>query len=147
MYIVNGIQLPELDIFDADVAAKYEHEMVSMSDAMRIVDDSGSYSTTIHALCTPVFRCFDNLFGEGTAARIFAGKSNIKNCLKAVSELVHAVEAQKENIKSLPEEISSVLASDSDENYHNIETPPAGVPVRHVYTAEEVAAMLNRSSI
>ena len=139
MYTINEVQLPELDIFDADVAEKYEHEIMIMSESMRTVDDNKPYSEVIYALCTPVFSCFDNLFGEGTSAIVFAGKSNIKSCLRAVSELVRAVEHQKESIKNLPEEITSALP------FADEATPSA--PSKRVFTAEEVAALLNRGTV
>lgn len=137
MYVINGVQLPELEIFDADVAAKYEHEMTIMSDAMRSVDSSGSYSSVIYALCSPVFRCFDILFGEGTSAHVFAGKSNIKNCLNAIAELARAVDNQKSAIESLPDELSSILSHSENE------VPDIPSKVRRVFTAEEVAELLN----
>lgn len=141
MYTINEVHLPELDIFDAEVAEKYEHEIMDMSESMRIVDNNKPYSEVVYALCTPVFRCFDNLFGEGTAALVFAGKSNIKSCLKAVGELVRAVENQKESIKSLPDEIASALSFDEKV------APSTTVPSKRVFTVEEVAALLNRGTV
>jgi len=43
---------------------------------------------------TSVFRFFDDIFGDGTARKIFGSKTNLNACLNAVDELVSDADQQ-----------------------------------------------------
>ncbi|MBP3415305.1 MAG: hypothetical protein J6L81_08935 [Clostridia bacterium] len=143
MYYVNGVELEEIDIFDADVAAKYEDEIDRCRKRVCEVDASQPYSAVIGSMCAPVFDAFDSLFGEGTAERLFCGKANIKICLKALTELVAQVESQKESFDQLPEELlSSFARGNKDDGEQETEQTS-----ERVYTAKDIAELFNRLDV
>lgn len=79
-----GVEL-ELNLFDADVLEAYEKENQRVIER---IQDKEQYNgkTTPEALryqCRVVNDFFDALFGEGTAEKIFKGKSDIKEHMEA----------------------------------------------------------------
>lgn len=85
--IINGVELEDLDIFEADVAEKYEKELQIVETKIKNVNYD-SNSKIIRAACIIIFDFFNSLFGEGTDKRIFGNKTNIMTCLKSLEELV-----------------------------------------------------------
>lgn len=88
-----GVEL-ELDLFDADVIEVYEKENKRVVDR---IQDNGQYDgkTTAESIryqCKIVNDFFDALFGNGTAEKIFKGKSNIKDHMEAFGIVAKAAE-------------------------------------------------------
>ena len=79
-----GVEL-ELNLFDADVLEVYEKENQRVVE--RIQDnsqyDGKTTAESIRYQCGVVNDFFDALFGEGTAEKIFKGKSDIKEHMEA----------------------------------------------------------------
>lgn len=73
---INGINL-ELDLLDADVMEKYEQLNKELVDQVQKQDYTNmSTAEGMRYQCRTVDGFFDNLFGAGTAAKIFKGKEN-----------------------------------------------------------------------
>lgn len=70
---INGISLP-LDLEDADVMERYENAFEQMSSAEKTIRLDGRASGRIRAYCNLYRKLYDNLFGAGTADKIFAGQ-------------------------------------------------------------------------
>lgn len=70
---INGISLP-LDLEDAEVMERYEKAFDSMAEAEKTIRIDGRASGRIRAYCMLYRNLFDQLFGDGTSDRIFAGK-------------------------------------------------------------------------
>lgn len=70
---INGISLP-LDLEDVEVMERYEKAFDTMADAEKTIRIDGRASGRIRAYCMLYRNLFDNLFGAGTADKIFAGK-------------------------------------------------------------------------
>lgn len=88
-----GVEL-ELDLFDADVIEVYEKENKRVVER---IQNNGQYEgkTTAEAIryqCGVVNDFFDSLFGDGTAEKIFKGKSNIKDHMEAFGIVAKAAE-------------------------------------------------------
>lgn len=100
---INGKDL-EFDIYDAEQAEKFEKAMDRVVQKVNALQkEKLTLSQSIRKQCEAVAEYFDSLFGAGAAAMIFDGKTNLKTMLLAFSELVEAVEAQKEEINKLAE--------------------------------------------
>lgn len=67
---INGLEL-SLDIEDADTVEKYEAAMEQL-EADFPKDKSDGAAAYIRAYCKAFRTLYDSLFGDGTAARIFA---------------------------------------------------------------------------
>lgn len=85
---VNGVEL-EIDLFDADTAEKVEDELEQVRIRVEALQNKKGIklSDAIREGCRAVFDCFDNTFGEGTAKKIFGGKTNLKQCLDCFGDM------------------------------------------------------------
>ena len=102
---INGVELEDLDIFDLEVAKKYEKslnildEISEQAKSMSIVDG-------IETQCNAIFDVFNTMFGEGTDKKIFGDKINLLTCLKAFEELVVQMNEQKSEIEKISSKYS-----------------------------------------
>lgn len=70
---INGVKL-ELDITEADTAARYENALNALKNDIPAVEISElSASARIREICKAYRNLYDVLFGEGTSRKIFAG--------------------------------------------------------------------------
>lgn len=69
---VNGLSL-ELDLDDADVMERYEKAFDAMSEEEKALPKDGKGSEQIRAYCQMFRTLYDNIFGKGTAEKIFKG--------------------------------------------------------------------------
>ena len=81
---VLGVEL-ELDILDADVYEVYEAAVNEVSRKVTENDELEGQKTSqkLRFQCTTIKEFFDEVFGPGTADRLFPGKNNIKDCIDA----------------------------------------------------------------
>lgn len=109
MFTVNGKEL-EYDVFELEKAELFEQEMNAVVDKMNALQNSGENITlaqSIRAQCEAVAECFDHLFGEGTAARIFDGRVNLLLALNSYEELVSGINAEKGRIEKIAKAAAS----------------------------------------
>ena len=99
---VLGVEL-EYDFLDADQLEVYEREN------RRVANDIGepsqyewkSTADSIRLQCRIVDRFFDAVFGEGTARKIFRGKSNIRDHMEAFGIVAQAAQESGASIKAI----------------------------------------------
>lgn len=79
-----GVEL-EFDFFDADQLEVYEHENRKVAERIKEPTqyEGKSAAESIRIQCRIVDAFFDNVFGVGTAERLFQGKSNIRDHMEA----------------------------------------------------------------
>lgn len=108
--IINNVEIGQLDIFDADSSEKYEK---TIDKVIKEAQDSKGLklSAAIRKQCNAVFNCFDELFGDGTAKKIFGEKVNLLICLKAFDELKNGISEQIEQSERELNTISSKYSS------------------------------------
>lgn len=94
---INGVELEDLDIFDADVAEKYEKVLSIVEKKVENINYK-STSSAIREMCSLVFYSFNSLFGEGTDKRVFGERVNLMTCLKAFEELVQYNNERKKEL-------------------------------------------------
>lgn len=100
--VINGINLPDIDIADADVAENYEQALTMVKEATQSAHEDLTRSQAIRKCCKGVFAAFDKIFGSGTSQKVFGKQTNMKVCLKAFDELITQVnEIEKANVESI----------------------------------------------
>lgn len=98
--VINGVEIQDLDIFDADVAEKYEAALKEVSKNSH-ANSNMTGSEVIRKQCDVIFKCFNSLLGEGTDKKIFGDKVNIITCLKAFEELIDQTNEQASELKKM----------------------------------------------
>ena len=102
--IINGVELEDLDIYDVEVAEKYDKALEGLK---RIEENkSGSMVDIIKSQCTAIFDVFNTMFGEGTDKKVFGNKVNLRICLKAFEELVLHINEQKAEMEKITNKYS-----------------------------------------
>lgn len=97
--VVNGVDLGQYDIFDADQAEKYEKVLDEASKPIKA--EGLKTSAVIRKQCEIVFNVFNSLLGEGTDKKVFGDRVNIRVCLEAFASLVEQINSQKEEVDKL----------------------------------------------
>lgn len=100
--IINGVELDDIDIFDAETAEKCEVAFEKVVEEAKKTEGLKN-SVAIRRQCMVVFNCFNEIFGEGTDKKLFGDKVNLLVCLKAFEELM---EYTKERTNELEKYIS-----------------------------------------
>lgn len=102
---INGIELEDLEIYDADVAERYEKALDDVIKKTRNLTGLKT-SAVIRKQCEFIFELFDILFGEGTAKKVFGGKANLLVCMKSFEELIEYCNSQKQELDKLANKYS-----------------------------------------
>lgn len=86
--IINGIKL-EGDLMDADFMEKFESSMIKMRDSAQAKKREAlpTAAANYRAQCEVVNTCLDEIFGAGTAQKLFGGKMNVMEHLKAIEKV------------------------------------------------------------
>ncbi len=101
MKILNA-ELKDVDFNDADDLENFENAVI---EAKKVLDnlnpDGQRASEVIRKGCNAVFQCFDSIFGEGTAKKVFGDKASLKICIEAFSDLKAEREKQDKELESM----------------------------------------------
>ncbi len=75
----------ELDLFDVDVMEVYEKSKERTLKRFGEIDKCEGMSNAdgMREMCKSIKAFFDELFGEGTAEKLFEGKNNFEVCMDA----------------------------------------------------------------
>lgn len=99
---INNVKL-EGDLMDADFMEKFETAMVKMRDSA-LEAKRQSFPTAAanyRAQCEVVNTCFDEIFGAGTAVKLFGGKTNVMDHLKAVEKVSEWAAGERKALNDL----------------------------------------------
>lgn len=69
---INGVTL-DLDLDDLDEAERAQKVIEGMQSKIEQVKETDDYVTGGRKVCRIVNECFDQIFGDGTSAKIFEG--------------------------------------------------------------------------
>lgn len=100
--IINNVKL-EGDLMDADFMEKFETAMVKMRDSA-LEAKCQSFPTAAanyRAQCEVVNTCFDEIFGAGTAVKLFGGKMNVMDHLKAIEKVSEWAAGERKALNDL----------------------------------------------
>lgn len=103
--IINGVELEDIDIYDLEVAEKYEEAIASF---YKIIDRAKSLDGVegIREICNSIFDIFNKMFGEGADKKIFGDKVNLLTCMKSLEEFQLQINEQKKEIEKLANKYS-----------------------------------------
>ena len=100
--IINNVKL-EGDLMDADFMEKFETAMVKMRDSA-LEAKRQSFPTAAanyRAQCEVVNTCFDEIFGAGTAVKLFGGKMNVMDHLMAIEKVSEWTAGERKALNDL----------------------------------------------
>lgn len=100
--IINNVKL-EGDLMDADFMEKFETAMAKMRDSA-LEAKRQSFPTAAanyRAQCEVVNTCFDEIFGAGTAVKLFGGKMNVMDHLKAIEKVSEWAAGERKALNDL----------------------------------------------
>ena len=100
--VINSVNLPDIDVADALVMERYEHAHDNVAKAMNDLQPEGKrQSELIRAQCTAVFNFFDEVFGDGTAKKVFGETVHLTTCINAYEDVIKAVNAFGSKLSSM----------------------------------------------
>lgn len=92
--VIDGTAL-ELDMLDADQNARVAEALVAVGREMHSVAGGESAADVIRRQCRAIFSCFDAIFGDGTAERVFGERCNLRRAMRAFERLSRAAARQQ----------------------------------------------------
>lgn len=91
----------EFDFFDADNVELFENELKKVQEKCEKKKKvQMSMSEAIKEECKIVDEFFDAVFGDGTAQKIFGGKMNLAEHIKAYEDIINAKIAQEKDLQT-----------------------------------------------
>lgn len=100
--IINNVKL-EGDLMDTDFMEKFETAMVKMRDSA-LEAKRQSFPTAAanyRAQCEVVNTCFDEIFGAGTAVKLFGDKMNVMDHLMAIEKVSEWAAGERKALNDL----------------------------------------------
>lgn len=99
---IMGVEL-EYDFFDADMLDKYEDANQKVQERIQEPTQYEGLRTgeALRIQCGIVNDFFDEVFGDGTADKIFGGKANIKDHMEAFGQVADAAMSCNEELSQI----------------------------------------------
>ena len=106
---INGVELEDIDLMEAEQADKYEKAMKKLEVlANKETNYEGmSLVYIIRSKCNIVFEFFNIIWGAGTDKKVFGGRTNIRICTEAVERVVSEMKKQEAEINAMKRKYSS----------------------------------------
>ena len=96
--IINGVNLPDLDAWDAKIMEHYENQVDLVSKTINETEIKGlKRSELIRKYCQAIFEFFNNVFGDGTDKKVFGDSANFTECINAYEEVINSVKNDDKN--------------------------------------------------
>ena len=117
---INGVELEDIDLMEAEQADKYEKAMKKLEVlANKNTNYEGmSLGDVIRSKCNIVFEFFNIIWGDGTDKKVFGGRTNIRICTEAVERVVSEMKKQESEINAMKRKYSSNRADGRNNNYN-----------------------------
>lgn len=96
--VLNGVTL-QGDYMDADFMEVFEaamREVITTAEAKKR-EQFPTVAAAFRAQCEVVDTCLDKIFGEGTAAKVFQGKMNVREHFQAIEDLGSWAAGERKN--------------------------------------------------
>lgn len=91
----------DFDLLDADDIEKFEKEAQKVAEKCKNKEKKEmSYSEIIREECSIINEFFDNVFGDGASEKIFKGKQNLGEHIKAFEDIVNEKMAQQRELNN-----------------------------------------------
>ncbi|MFR5594634.1 MAG: DUF6673 family protein [Clostridium perfringens] len=95
---INGIEF-KFDAYDLEDVEKAQKEMNKVVAALKNPPRNFNRIEGIKYTVKIVSDCLDNIFGKGSAEKVFKGKTNMKLALKAFEEITIGMQEQDSEFK------------------------------------------------
>lgn len=95
---INGVEF-EFDAYDLEDVEKAQKEMNKVVAALKNPPRNFNRIEGIKYTVKIVSDCLDNIFGKGSAEKVFKGKTNMKLALKAFEEITIGMQEQDSEFK------------------------------------------------
>ncbi|OUQ12095.1 hypothetical protein B5E84_19405 [Lachnoclostridium sp. An14] len=95
----NGVIL-EVDLQDADFAERYEKAFARMEESEKELQKVGVNSEMIRGYCNLFYQLFDDIYGDGTGEKLFAGKKNARMCDEAYRNFLAAAKKDADDARN-----------------------------------------------
>ena len=90
----------EFDFLDADDVERFEKEAKKVKDECEARSKQEmSYSEVIREECNIIDTFFNNVFGEGIAEKLFNGKKNLNEHIKAFEDIINQKNEQQRGLQ------------------------------------------------
>lgn len=110
--IINGVELEDIDIYDLEVAEKYDKVLENLKEIEQNNNSTNmSMVDTIKIQCNAIFDVFNLMFGEGTDKKVFGSKVNLLVCMEAFEELVSQMNDKKAEMEKITNKYSTNRAN------------------------------------
>ena len=93
----NNVEL-EIDMEDVEFQERYENAFQHLEEKEKKLVKTGKLSEISKSYCKMFWDLFDELFGEGTAQRLFEGKMNTGLCNKCYDSFISYCQKQVNEI-------------------------------------------------
>lgn len=90
---INDVDL-ELDLDDLNVADKVEKAIQTVKDRAESEKDTTDYVRSGRKVCSYIEECFNGIFGEDTAEKLFGGRVKFREHIDAFAQLAEATVGQ-----------------------------------------------------
>ena len=95
---IRGVEI-DFNFLDADDIERFEKEAYKVKDECnKQKKETISLSEAIRKECKIINNFFDNVFGQGISEKIFKGKNNLDEHIKAFEDIVRAKIEQQANL-------------------------------------------------
>ncbi|WP_195430893.1 DUF6673 family protein [Clostridium sp. D46t1_190503_E9] len=108
--IINGVELEDIDVYDLEVAEKYDKSLERIKSLEENNKNVGMVEM-IKINCNAIFDVFNTMFGEGTDKKVFGSKVNLLVCMKAFEELVLQINEKKDEMEKITNKYSTNRAN------------------------------------
>ena len=98
--VIRGIEV-NFNFLDADDVEKFEREAEKVKKECEIKGKQQmTYSQIIREECRVIDTFFNNVFGQGIADKIFKGKNNLEEHIKAFEDIVNEKVEQQRRLQN-----------------------------------------------
>lgn len=98
--IIRGIEV-DFNFLDADDVERFEQEVEKVKQECEIKGrQQMTYSQTIREECKVIDDFFDNVFGKEIAFKMFKGKNNLEEHIKAFEDIIKEKIEQQKGLQS-----------------------------------------------
>lgn len=93
----NDVEL-EIDMEDYDFLQRYEKAFDSLGKREKELQKVGEQAVIVKEYCEMFYQLFDDIFGQGTGDKLFAGKKNARICEECYEDFL--TECNKSTIEA-----------------------------------------------
>lgn len=91
----------DFDFLDADDVERFENEARKVKEKCELKENENmTYAQAIREECKVIDEFFDGVFGEGISQKIFGGKNNLGDHIKAFEDIVKAKNEKQKDFQN-----------------------------------------------